>query len=66
MTSEPGIASPRSEEQALPMSPQGNIVAAKIARAMALGPRHITKDATITEMARDGSLIVLFRSVRTG
>jgi hypothetical protein len=35
------------------------VLEAKIARAMASGPRRITKDATVAEMGADGGLVVL-------
>jgi hypothetical protein len=38
--------------QALPASEQERVLAIKIARAMASGPREITKDATVAEMGR--------------
>lgn len=43
----------------LPASQQERVLAIKIARAMASGPREITKDATVAEMGADGKLVVL-------
>ena len=45
--------------QALPASEQERVVAIKIARAMASGPREITKDATVAEMGAEGKLVIL-------
>jgi hypothetical protein len=45
--------------QALPASDQERVLAIKIARAMASGPREITKDATVAEMGAEGKLVIL-------
>jgi hypothetical protein len=45
--------------QALPASEQERVLAIKIARAMASGPREITKDATVAEMGPEGKLVIL-------
>ena len=43
----------------VPSSKDERTLAAKIARAMLSGPRHITKDATIAEMDAGGNIVVL-------
>jgi hypothetical protein len=45
--------------QALPASEQERVLVIKIARAMASGPREITKDATVAEMGAEGKLVIL-------
>src|SRR3974377_1563506 len=45
--------------QPLPANRDEQILAAKISRAMASGPLHITKDATVVEMDRQGNTVVL-------
>ena len=45
--------------KAVPASEQERVLGIKIARAMLSGPREITKDATVAEMAADGNLIIL-------
>ena len=45
--------------QAFPASEQERVLAIKIARAMASGPREITKDATVAEMGAEGKLVIL-------
>ena len=40
-------------------SPENRVRDSKIARAVASGPRHITREATVAEMAPNGSLVVL-------
>ena len=41
------------------MNKDEQVLAAKISRAMASGPLHITKDATVVEMDRQGNTVVL-------
>ena len=45
--------------EALPASEQERVLAIKIARAMASGPREITKNATVAEMGAEGKLVIL-------
>ena len=45
--------------KAVPASEQERVLGIKIARAMLSGPREITKDAIVAEMASDGNLIIL-------
>ena len=47
--------------EALPASEQERVLAIKIARAMASGPREITKNATVAEMGAEGRLVILRR-----
>ena len=42
-----------------PVTKDEQVLAAKISRAMASGPLHITKDATVVEMDRQGNTVVL-------
>jgi hypothetical protein len=45
--------------KAVPASEQERVLGIKIARAMLSGPREITKNAIVAEMASDGNLIIL-------
>ena len=45
--------------QSVPASRSEQALGVKIARAMLSGPREITRDATVAEMAADGKLVIL-------
>ncbi|WP_051194170.1 hypothetical protein [Nocardia jiangxiensis] len=45
--------------EARPGTKDEQVLAAKISRAMASGPLHITEDATVVEMDRQGNTVVL-------